>query len=218
MERVRWLLPTTVALLALSALACAGGDQPEGAEATPLAAPAAPSAEVGTAQAGAPAAPPSPIAEGALPDLKATLQRGLCDNGPGNEGADGYFSGELTINGNAVSGSESWILFANPKWVARGGGDCDITWKVTGFTSTVGACGDCDLSVKVHGEPNINASKCVEGLVKKEAKPWDEQYDIKRLSDGTTTVFFHKSGKMLGQGYHSGGKLNYVSNHKCNWF
>jgi hypothetical protein len=196
MERVRWLLPTTVALLALSALACAGGDQPEGAEATPLAAPAAPSAEVGTAQAGAPAAPPSPIAEGALPDLKATLQRGLCDNGPGNEGADGYFSGELTINGNAVSGSESWILFANP----------------------VGACGDCDLSVKVHGEPNINASKCVEGLVKKEAKPWDEQYDIKRLSDGTTTVFFHKSGKMLGQGYHSGGKLNYVSNHKCNWF
>jgi hypothetical protein len=127
--------------------------------------------------------------------------------------------GRVTGTGNPISGTETWHLFANPTWKARGGGDCTITWKISGYTGTPSGCGDCDLSIKVHAEPDVNGSGCVEGLKKKEARPFDEQYDVKRLADGNAFVFFHKSGKQLGQGYHDNkGTFNYLSIHQCKWF
>ncbi len=213
-------LPGALLLLAAGTLACSGvlpGDEPAAGEIA--AAPAEP--KPGEAQAATPA-PPPPVAAAAaptLPDVTADLKRDLCANGPGNEGADSYYSGQVTVTGNTISGTETWHLFANPKWKARGGGDCTITWKLSGYTGTPSGCGDCDLSIKVHAEPDVNGSGCVEGLKKKEARPFDEQYDVKRLADGNAFVFFHKSGKQLGQGYHDNkGTFNYLSIHQCKWF
>jgi hypothetical protein len=164
------------------------------------------------------AATPAPPSSNKLPDIRGGLERGGCDDGPGNEGADSHFVGDIHINGSTVSGSESWVLFANPKWKAKGGGDCEVTWRLTGRTGATGACSDCDLGIVIKAQPDVEGSGCPKDLVKREARAFDTEYAIKRTKDGVAWVYWAKSGKLLGQGYHSRDHLNYASQHQCKWF
>lgn len=182
--------------------------------------PAAPiEAAVGTANAATPAAD--------LPDLTQNLKTGACESGPGKEGAEGYFAGDLTFNGNTVTGWEKWILFATSEWIAKGGKDCSITWTITGKVADKGACLDCDSGMSFHAEPQ--ASDCPDELVHGhksptgqtvggEGGPFDEKYAFKKDASGHVTVYFAKSGKRLAEGYHKDNRLNYLSDRKCNWF
>jgi hypothetical protein len=221
------------ALLVIPLLAmggCFGDDAPIDAVAAPAApslagpstgSPAAtpgPEGDVPAGGASAPAATPPANGVDALPDPFAGLLKGSCEDGPGNEGADSHFVGEFNISGSTVSGTETWVLFTNKKWKERGGVDCRITWHVTGAKVGPRACSDCDYGLMVSAEPDVDGSGCPEGLIKKEAKRQELKYDIKAMADGTAFVYFAKSGKRLGQGYHSGDRLTYTSSHQCKWF
>lgn len=153
----------------------------------------------------------------ALPDVATGLEGGACNNGPGNVGADSWFTGTFTLNGSQVSGIERWILYANDKWKAKGGHDCEVRWVVHGRTGTPRRCSDCDLALVVEAKADFAASTCPDDLVKRE-RLLQEAYDVRRNPDGTATFYFSKSGKMLGQGYHNATQINYLSDHQCKWF
>jgi len=171
---------------------------------------------------------PTATASTELPNLTASLPTGQCNNGPGNEGADSFFSGTFTISGSTVRGTERWHLYANPKWKARGGKDCTLEWTFTGTVGSAGACAACDTGISFHAEP-VLSSDCPEELVlgrllpngqraSGEGVPFDQSYGLKRKADGTLDVHFAKSGKLLGQGYHKGEAHTWVSAHQCKWF
>ena len=212
-----------VSILGGFAAGCSGlGGSSPSAEA-PASPASPPSAEAGTAHAATTAAPAG------LPDLGRDLQRGACENGPGAEGADSYFLGAYTLDGDQVSGWERWQLFANAKWKARGGRDCSIEWHITGRTEGVHKCGSCDLGLRVHGQADVEGSDCPEELVKGhraptgeivggEAVDFDQIYDVERRADGTARIYFGKSGKLLGEGYHDAHGIVWRSAHSCRWF
>lgn len=187
-------------------------DAPAASEPAAAPSPAQPAAEA------APTATAKPAKKGALPDLTAQLVTGACENGPGNEGADSHFTGTFQWNGDTVSGTERWLLHANSKWKQRGGSDCTITWYLSGSKVNTQACADCDFGLMLSAEPDIAGSDCPEGLVKADAKKMELRYDLKLQSDGTAFVYFAKSGRRLGQGYHTQGSANWVSQHQCKWF
>ena len=189
------------------------------------AAPEAPQAEAGVANAATGGA--------GLPDLSSNLAHGQCANGPGNEGADSYFVGKFAINGNTVTGTERWYLFANPKLQASKhwgvGADCVLEWTVNGTTSDAGVCTNCNAGIKFHAAVNMTSNcptELVQGhmdptgkkLVGGEGVDFDQQYGIQKNADGTATFYFAKSGKRLGQGYANGSGMTYVTDHACKWF
>ncbi len=153
-----------------------------------------------------------------LPDLTADLLTGACENGPGKEGADSHFTGSFSWKGDSASGEERWILHANEHWKKKGGNDCAITWRATGSKVAPGACADCDFGLMLTGEPDIAGSDCPEGLVKQDARRLELRYDVKLNSDGTAFIYFAKTGRRLGQGYHTGSSMNWLSQHQCKWF
>ena len=166
---------------------------------------------------------------GDLPDVTKKLSTGLCSNGPGAEGADSYFSGQFTISGNTVTGTERWLLYANPKWKAKGGKDCVLEWKLSGTVSDTGRCSSCTVGIQFHAVADVTGSNCPEELVLGrllpdgrraggEGQDFDNKYGIKKSANGTTMVYFGKSGKLLGEGYFSGNTYNWVSSHQCKWF
>lgn len=183
---------------------------------------------------------PPPVAEPALtdstggaaglPDVSASLPKGQCSSGPGNEGADSYFVGDIKINGSQITGTETWVLYANPKWKAKGGRDCTLTWNITGsMASGGGSCGACDSTLTLSAVAQKDSSNCPEELIFGRLLPngqraggegtdWSNRYAIQRRPDGTVKVHFAGSGKLLGEGYHNAGGLNYVSAHQCKWF
>ena len=219
--------------------ACDSGPPPlvpsGSAEPAPAATPA-PAAEPAATPPAAPAstAPPAPAASGgggssALPDVASGLGKGQCSNRPGAEGADSYFTGTFTVNGNTVTGTERWILYANPKWQAKGGNDCYVEWRITGTVGSTGACGSCDQGVQFQATADKHGGGCPEELrlgrllpdgrrAGGEAVDFSQSYAVKRGADGSVKVYFAKSGKLLGEGYHSGDSFNYVSAHQCKWF
>lgn len=164
----------------------------------------------------------------ALPDLASGLSKGQCANGPGNEGADSYFVGDFNMKDGKYTGFERWILYANPKWEAKGGKSCELRWRITGSkTSDVGACSDCTEGISFHAD--VDGSDCPEELVQGrklddgrrvggEGSPFDQKYALKKDPSGRVTVYFAKSGKQLGQGYYDGTGFNYVTDHACKWF
>jgi hypothetical protein len=155
-----------------------------------------------------------------LPDLQKGIQTGLCEEVRGSRipGADSHFFGELSISGDTVKGSERWQLHANSAWKDKGGKDCTIRWRMTGMKVPVTTCGDCDFGLQLSGAPELNASDCPEGLLKKEAKPMDPKYDVKLQPDGSVFVYFAKSGRLAAEGYHADGAMNYRTQHQCKWF
>jgi hypothetical protein len=201
--------------------ACLGDDSTAGAAgpaaAHPAAEPAAPTPAAVPAGGAGPEAAPAPSAA-TTPDPFEGLLKGACEDGPGNEGADSHFVGEFNISGSTVTGTETWVLFANQKWKDRGGLDCRITWHLSGAKVGPRACSDCDYGLMLSAEPDVDGSGCPEGLIKKEAVRQELKYDVKALADGTAYVYFAKSGKRLGQGYYAGDRLTYTSSHQCKWF
>ena len=229
-----------IRLLAMSTfaaalLACAGmgapdeaatqTDAPAAAAADPAAAPAAAPAPVPVAatQASAAATPNAHAPTAGLPDLTVGIDKAGCE-GPGNEGARAYFVSDLKVTGSVVNGSETWLIYANEKlkrakiWQKDGGGEeCMVRWMLTGVTTTPAACGACDTAVQIKGTVDVSGSTCPEGIWKRE-REWTETYDIARRSDGTALFYFHRSGKQFGQGYHSGDKMNFITDPTCQWF
>lgn len=207
-------------LLARLLLACEG-------EAAPTAAPApaegttAPEAATATSAAPPPPQAPDAPAAGSLPDLSQGLETGSCGKGPGNEGADSHFVGTFQVSGSQVSGTERWLLHANDKLQAsklwNAGSDCEVRWMLSGTTVPPQHCGDCDLGLSLTATVDLTGSTCPEDMVKRE-KSFQVRYDVRRGSDGVAHVYFAGSGKLLGQGYHQGGQLTYVSQHQCKWF
>lgn len=209
----------------LLALAC-GGEAASTPAAAPAAAPAEPSAPA--PDAATPAAPePAAAAEApapavsTLPDLTAGLETGSCGDGPGNEGADSHFVGSFTVDGSQVRGTERWLLHANSKLQASklwgAGSDCEVRWMIVGTTTAPQHCGDCDLGLQLSASVDKTGSTCPEDMVERE-ESFEVRYDVRRASDGVAYIYFAQSGKLLGQGYHKGGQLAYVTQHQCKWF
>jgi hypothetical protein len=153
----------------------------------------------------------------ALPDLVAGLNRKGCDNGPGGSGAASYFVGELNISGTDVKGAESWLLYANEKWKANNGRDCTVHWNLHGSKTSTSACGACSFGVSLTNALDKVASNCPEDMAKGETGQ-AINYDIQLKDDGRAVVYFSKSGKKVGEGYHANGKIKYVTDMSCRWF
>jgi len=210
-----------IAFVLMPLLAChtgtdlAGPSNSDAQASVPQANEAAPTPATATA---GPAVTPTATTPSSLPDLTKDLLKGGCADGPGNEGADSYFWGSFTLDGDKVTGQEHWVLFANAKWEKKGGSDCAILWNVEGTVVPPLGCSECQTGLHLRATPNVTNSNCPEGLVKKEAKSQELRYDLRKDSDGTSHIFFAKSGKRLGQGYHDGDAFNYISDHACRWF
>jgi len=183
-------------------------------------------ASPGAAAAASPEVPASPGAGPAtpapgLPDLSQGLATGSCGNGPGNEGADSYFIGDYSVSGNLVQGTERWLLHANSKLQAAklwtGGSDCEVRWMMRGTTTSPLHCGDCDLGLQLTATVDLTGSTCPEDMVKRE-KSFEVRYDVRRSPDGVAWFYFANSGKRLGQGYHQGDRMSYLTQHQCKWF
>lgn len=154
----------------------------------------------------------------ALPDLTKGLSKKGCDNGPGVHGAVSYFVGELKIDDSgSVSGSESWLLYANTKWKAKEGKDCEVRWGLRGDKGGTSACGSCDFGVSLINAMDVTSSTCPEDLAKNETGQ-NIRYDIKLHNDGRADIYFSKSGKKVGEGYHKDGTIRYVTPSSCRWF
>jgi hypothetical protein len=214
-----------VPLLALAALLLACQAEPAPTAAVEPAPP--PPATASTAPVDVPTAPPpapqqAPAAgAGSLPDLSQGLETGSCGRGPGNEGADSHFLGSFRVQGSQVTGTERWLLHANDKLLASklwtAGTDCEVRWMMTGTTVPPQHCGDCDLGLQLQASVDLTGSTCPEDMVKRE-KSFQVRYDVRRGADGVAHVYFASSGKLLGQGYHQGDQLTYVTQHQCKWF
>ncbi len=210
-------------LLLLTLLACSEGEPTPAAAppAAPTVAPAEPAAEPQIATASTTPAAASPTPAASLPDLSQGLPSGLCANGPGKEGADSHFVGTFTINGQQVSGRERWLLAANPHLQASklwtSGASCEVIWAIRGEVVPVGACSSCDLGLRLTATVDEGASTCPEDMVKRE-KGFEVLYDVRRDKDGVAWFHFGKTGKALGQGYHQGDSLTYLTQHQCKWF
>ena len=160
---------------------------------------------------------PTPKSDATLPDLKSGLDRTGCDNGPGVMGAASYFVGEIVIQDESVKGEEEWVLFANKKWASTNGKDCTVRWSLSGSKTSTQACGRCDFGVSLTNNMDVTGSNCPEDLAKGETNQ-SIGYDIDLKDDGTVDVFFSRSGKRVGEGYHKDGTIRYVTDMSCRWF
>ena len=152
-----------------------------------------------------------------LPDLTKGLSKSGCDNGPGGPGAASYFVGELKLSDTTVSGEEEWLLYANKKWKARSGKDCKVRWTLQGNKTSVQACGSCSFGVSLTNSMDLVGSTCPEEMAKNETGQ-SIRYDISLLDDGRAIVYFARSGKKVGEGYHKDGVVRYVTDMSCRWF
>ena len=152
-----------------------------------------------------------------LPDLKQGLSRTGCDNGPGKAGAASYFVGEIKIKDGVAKGYEDWVLFANQNWKQLDGADCVVHWTLQGSTVDTQACGSCNTGVSLTNTLDVTGSTCPEDMAKGETSK-KIGYDIKLNDDGTAIVYFSRSGKKIGEGYHKDGTIRYVTDMSCRWF
>ena len=157
-------------------------------------------------------------ASSSLPDLSQGLSREGCDNGPGEAGAASYFVGELRISPQGtVQGSEEWLMFANSKWKARNGADCKVVWSLQGTTTPPTACAGCGLGVTLTNYMDLGSSTCPEDMAKGETGK-QIRYDLDLRKDGTAVVYFSRSGKRVGEGYHEDNTVRFVTDMSCRWF
>ena len=204
-------------ILLMSFLACnSNADAPN-----PTATPEQPTTPSATTPSAAPApsadAPSANAKSAALPNLKDGLSKEGCDNGPGVMGAASYFVGEITISDTGARGEEEWVLFANKKWAGHNGGDCTVRWSLSGSKIGTQACGRCDFGVSLTNQLDVTGSNCPKDLTKGETNQ-QIGYDIDLKDDGTVDVYFSKSGKRVGEGYHKDGTIRYVTDMSCRWF
>jgi len=160
---------------------------------------------------------------GDLPALDQNLQKGKCTKFP-TPGADQYFVGNWTLGEDGVvSGTESRILYANPKWKSRRGPDgkvgrdCVVVWNITGHRSKPVTCTGCDFGLKFQASVDYSKSTCAQRLYNEGAYRGGH-YDVSLRSDGTTAMYFSRTGKQFATGHHVEGSLNYRTPHACVWF
>ena len=154
-----------------------------------------------------------------LPDLLKNIVTDGCDNGPGVYGAADYFHNVFEISSSGtVSGTETWILYANQKlkskWEKEGfSSPCKVTWTLKGKTQDA-TRGDLGLNLV----NNLVDTTCPKEMVNKyEDTGKTINYNVVRKPDGTAQVFF-KSGKEVGQGHHNSTHLQFITNKSCRWF
>ena len=160
---------------------------------------------------------------GELPNLEQGLDKGKCTKFP-TPGADQYFVGTWTLEEDGVvSGTETRILFANPKWKSRRGPDgkvgrdCVVVWNITGHRSDPVTCTGCDFGLKFQASVDYTKSTCPQRLYNEGAYRGGH-YDVSLRSDGTTAMYFSRTGKQFATGHHVKGSLNYKTPHACVWF
>ncbi len=163
-----------------------------------------------------------------LPDMKQGLSKEGCDNGPGGAGAASYFYDIITIEGwdgeNAAEavgkqakGSEEWIMKANKKWEATGGGDCSVQWSLQGTTRAPSSCTSCTLGVSLINAIDKVGSTCPPKMAKTNTGE-SIGYDLLLRPDGTATAYFSRSGRKFADGYHKDGEVRLLSDMSCRWF
>ena len=156
---------------------------------------------------------------GDLPDLLKGIATTGCDDGPGVYGAVDYFHNKLEIaNDGSVTGTETWILYANKKlskkWSDEGiSTPCKVTWTLKG-KKVAPSRGDLGL----HLVNTLVDTTCPKETVNK-YKDTNQtiKYNVQRSSDGTARFTF-PSGKFVGDGHHKDGKLQFITNKSCRWF
>jgi hypothetical protein len=133
-------------------------------------------------------------------------------------GATSYFVGNFAIDGDAVSGFEAWVLFANDTWSAGEGYDCQFLWAAEG-TKIEPQCLSCAYSLEMHMTMDMVGSNCVAGLkndTASDAAEFDVTYDVV-VEDGKSTFYF-ENGNVLGNGDATDSGVTYVSDPACKWF
>ena len=152
-----------------------------------------------------------------LPDLTTNLAKTGCDNGPGGAGAASYFVGEIRLNGSSATGEERWLMYANSKWKATGGQDCEVRWSMSGSKVPVSKCAFCTTGVSLINDLDRGGSTCPKDMAKTNTGE-SIRYDVHLRDDGTATLYFAGSGKRLGEGVHKDGVIRYVTDMSCRWF
>ena len=140
--------------------------------------------------------------------------------GGSHPGATGYYVGRLDVNGESVTGEETWVLFANSAWRAKGAGDCQITWAVRGRTAPPRNCPGCSVAVILDASIDFANSNCIEGLtqsVVNRAKHQTFFYNVQTAANGVMTVSY-ESGKVLGTGHPAEGQIAYTTASACEWW
>ena len=133
-------------------------------------------------------------------------------------GATSYFVGDFAIDGDTVSGFESWVLFANATWSAGEGYDCQFIWSAEG-TKTEPQCMNCAYGLQMHMVMDMVGSNCVAELkndTASDAAEFDVYYDV-AVENGKSTFYF-KNGNLLGHGDASASEVTYVTDPACKWF
>lgn len=159
-----------------------------------------------------------------LPDLFADLDPGACEEALYFDqvpGATGYFVGEFELDGcGKVRGTETWILFANEKWIEHDGYDCRMVWSVSGTVGDPNFKGDYGLTMTAVIDKS--ATDCPKDGFGTPIYVGDTtmelRYDVEVHADGTSTVTFAESGNLVGEGYANAGHLNFASKRLCHFF
>jgi hypothetical protein len=135
--------------------------------------------------------------------------------------ASAYFVGEFHYDdcGN-VRGQETWLLYANPRWVELGGHDCQVVWRLDG-TATPGA-GD-DLILDIAAVVDSAATTCGdivngagENFMDFVDASYNESYQLSRV--GGDATFFFTGGAEFGRGKANANHSNYASSLQCPTF
>ena len=163
-----------------------------------------------------------------LPDLATNTRRLSCiapktsSTGAPHPGAESFFSGAFAIDAaGAVTGEERRYMYANATWEAqpglRQGADCKDVWNLTGRKVRPEKCTDCAFGIQVDAVVDSQRSTC-ERRVSSDDNRFTANYDVAVKADGSFTVFFARSGKVLGVGKQDGEVFSWISEQTCMWF
>ncbi len=133
-----------------------------------------------------------------------------------------YWVGEFVLAGDSVSGTETWLHYANQAWRDTGADDCSVIWTGRGTIGDVVGCSTCSYSLQLSFTADLVNSSCPEGLTPADSMDEDYSYDVTYdvLAEGSGAVRFYYpgSGNLLGEGTLQGDRLNYVTAGRCAYF
>ena len=132
-------------------------------------------------------------------------------------GAVSYFYGELEQLDGLWSGTETWLLYANPSLQATGQDDCQSVWLTTATEQAPLSCDACDMGLNISAVLDLSQTNCPEEIYQG-SEQFTVSYDVQRTEGELATWFFGSSGEYLGEGYYNDVALNFLSEHQCVWF
>lgn len=162
-----------------------------------------------------------------LPDLFATLagRTHACEDqplyNPDVPTATTYWIGEFTFDSEGVVfGTETWVQYANPRWIEVGGHDCQIVWSVGGYKDERVNRGH--YSLHLQGTVDLSKTDCPTDAagttIYEGTETFTVVYDVTTLEDGTAEFHFAATGTALATGYHNANAVNYITGMKCNLY